>query len=169
MAIVTLTAAPVLAQTYQADVKAAQADFQSFSKTDQAYMRYLNTHAIPDSIPAEAVQAFWLPHLSPAAVLQRQIPQRVGDTRFYRIDLRDLGWTVDAWLQLAKEYPYADGYANPLFIRADWLVWITSDTANSQLYYNLLYAKTGTPRTVASSSTAGAWMLTTPRVLSKPS
>ncbi len=146
IAIVISSAAPVLAQTYQADVRAAQADFQSYAEVDRAYIRYLSTHTIPTDIPAEAVQAFWLPHLSAETILQRQIPQRVGDTKFFRIDLRDLGWTVDAWLKLGKEYPYAGGYENPLFVRVDWLIWITSDTANSTLYYDLLYAETGAPK-----------------------
>lgn len=146
IAILISGAAPVLAQTYQADVQAARADFNSYAEVDQAHIRYLSTHTIPDDIPAEAVQAFWLPHLSPETVLQRQIPQRVGETKFYRIDLRDLGWTVESWLKLGKQYPYAGGYENPLFVRADWLIWITSDTANSTLYYDLLYAKTGAPK-----------------------
>lgn len=73
-----LLLAAAIGQTYEEEAPTMLADFAAMSKTDQYYTRYLSTHTIPQEFNAEAVQAWWLPHLSPNAVLERQVPRRIG-------------------------------------------------------------------------------------------
>ncbi len=145
LGVVLITRSAAYGGDYAADRLVALADFAQHGERERLDIRYLSLHAAPENIEAGAVLAFWIPHLSPLSVLQRQIPQRVGETRYYRIRLSHLGWTLAAWKKLAQEYPYSD-LPNPLFLRGDWLVRITSDTQESTAYYDLLYAKTGVPR-----------------------
>lgn len=136
----TLLAAP----GYDEAKAAVLADYASYSKADQAYIRYLDwTAAKLTDEQIDALHAFWLPHVSRQQIIERHMPlpirakgERCG---MYRIDLRDLKWDLETWYQLAKEYPYAPGNPNPLIVRGDWLMWITGYGTESQLYYHALY------------------------------
>ncbi len=130
---------------YQAAKAAALADYGTFSKIDAPYIRYLDWTTRPElsTSDVEAIHAFWIPHQSRQQILERQIPVPIRvagkPCGMWRIDLRDLKWDLQSWYQLAKEYPYAGGYPNPLIVRGDWLLWITGDGTQSQLHYHLLY------------------------------
>ncbi len=130
---------------YAADVKLANAEFSAMGLTDRVWIRYLSLHAVPEELDAADVLAFWLPHLSAKAVLERQVPIRLGETKLYRIDLRGLGWTSYSWLKVVSRYPYSDSL-NPLIIRGDWLIRETADAQESPAYYDLLYGFTYSKR-----------------------
>ncbi len=138
----TALAAP---PSYQQARAAALADYATFQKPDALYIRYIDWTTQPDftTEQIDALHAFWFPHQSRASVIERQIPVPVridgAASGMWRIDLRDLKWDLQTWYQLAKEYPYAGGNPNPLIVRGDWLLWITSDGELSQLHYHLLY------------------------------
>lgn len=128
-------------QDYAADSKIVWEEQRARPLEEQLHWRYFSTHNVPDELSVEDVLAFWLPHLSQKAVLERQIPVRVGETKMYRIDLRGLGWTIKQWIKLNEENPYTS-LGNPLIIRAEWLIRITADAEESSAYYDLLYGKT---------------------------
>lgn len=117
------------------------ADLKNFSEHDRYYIRYINWQAYPGTIAEiEAIQAFIFPHLSSEIYLEGQIPHEVVPG-IYRIDLREIGWSVESWLKLSRLYRYS-GYRNPniLDVRGDWLIYETADAEKSTLYYDLLYS-----------------------------
>lgn len=123
------------------------ADYAQFGSADAGYIRYIRWDAVELSeAQIDTLHAFWLPHLSRERVLQHQLPVKVVE-RLYRIDLRGLGWDLAAWRKLSLEYPYrCPPHENILHVRGDWLVAITSDTTQSQLYYDLLYGSGKAPK-----------------------
>lgn len=122
-------------------------DYARFDLETAKYIRYIRWDATDLSREQiEAIQALWFPHLSRERVLQYQVPQRVKDG-LYRIDLRGLRWGLDAWYKVSKEYPYRyPPHENVLHVRGDWLVRVTSDASESQLYYDLLYGVGKAPK-----------------------
>jgi hypothetical protein len=145
----SLIAAALLA-VLPADADAARRDVQRFPPEDQAYQRYLSTGHIPERQRAEHVNAlkFAVPSASRETLLDRQVPQRVGTSNVYRVDLRSLGWDYRDLNKVLKDYPYAynDPYQPLLTLRADWLVYELADTTESTAYYDLLYG-VKTPKT----------------------
>lgn len=137
---------------YSAQVEAAKADYAAYG-TDARYL-YLGSVPVESRDRALTALRFWLPHLSRSKPLEHQLPVRISyvnqrgevvPTDMYRIDLELIGWGQKAWIELAKEYPYAD-FVDPLIIRGDWLLFITADAVVSKSYYTLLYADAGTPK-----------------------
>ena len=145
---ILLAAALIAAEPHPDPLRAAMLeDYARFSLDDSKYIRYVRWDATDLSREQiEAIQALWFPHLSRERVLQYQVPVRVVDN-LYRIDLRGLRWDLEAWFKLSKEYPYRyPPHTNILHVRGDWLVRITSDATESQLYYDLLYGVGEAPK-----------------------
>lgn len=144
-ATLAMAVAALTAPSYQDARAAALADYATFQPSDVGYIRYLDWTKRPefDAADVEAIHAFYIPHQSRAGVIERQMPVAIlidgQPCGMWRIDLRDLQWDLDSWYQVAREYPYAPDHPNPLIVRGDWLVWITSDGTLSQLHYHLLY------------------------------
>lgn len=117
----------------------AAAFYSRLPKEEQYYTRFLSFYAVPEESldAARQVTWFWLNSMSrePSIEIPRAVP--LSDKRLYRIDLRDYGWTTGGWgkIQTAQKIFY-DGYT----VRADWLVWYTSDASSSQGYYDLLFS-----------------------------
>ena len=150
--------------TYPQQVDAALADYARFSDSDKPYIRYGTLHSVPEAIKASEVQRFWLPHLSTQQVLERIMPQQITGTQFYRFDLRDLHWTLPAWSHVMESYPYdLSGTGNPLFVRMDWLTWVTSDAQLFSAYYDLLYGEKRFPDGKTRTTTAPVREATTTR------
>lgn len=127
---------------YSRDVEAAIVDYKRGEAAGYEY-RYLDLGQANQQHEQrnELAIKFWLPHLSRELALSGQRPERLPGTSLYRIDLDGLGWSVNTWVKLAKEYPYQPGNANPLIMRADWLCWITADQESNKTtaYYDLLF------------------------------
>lgn len=111
---------------------------------------------------------FWIHSLSSERIIRQPAPVPNSNTLYY-IDLRNYNWTGEAWEKVALLDPYfvkpvvdpkkydslrynATGNA---IIRADWFIIHTSDVTKQidrgikdPLYYELLYAKSGVPKTV---------------------
>lgn len=140
--------------SYEDEVAAAKKDYASRYAAGEN-PRYLDLGKLPREVQPQAAIAikFFTPHLSLGAVLEHQIPENLAGTSLWRIDLDLVGWKRKAWIELAKEYPYTPGtpayWEDPLIIRADWFLAITSDASDSQAYYTLLYAQVGTPKNKA--------------------
>lgn len=139
----TLAALTILAALggYAEEVARAKADY-----AEQVQLggnpRYLYAGVLPPEVrvmATDVAQPFWLPHLSLDTVLEHQIPINLPGTAMWRLDIDSIGWGTKAWRELAKEYPYFDA-PDPLIIRVDWLLAVTSDAQQSQSYYTLLYA-----------------------------
>jgi hypothetical protein len=134
----------VLLAVLPADADAARRDVQRFTPEDAAYQRYLSTGHIPAGQRNAHVAAlqFAVPSASRETLLDRQIPQRVGTSNVYRIDMRDLGWDWRDLNKILERYPYAynDPHRPLLTLRADWLVYELADTTESDAYYRLLYS-----------------------------
>lgn len=124
--------------TYKQELVAMEADYARIAADDKPYTRYLSLHAAPADIEAEQVLRFILPHLSTQQIVERCLPVELPGTRFHRINLRDLVWQ-HGWEAVIKSYPYAP--SDSLIVRADWLIWITSDAELSSAYYDLLYGE----------------------------
>lgn len=140
MSLPLIIAAALIGQTgYDAAVAAAKADYNAAALNGVYTQRYLFTGALPAGKrpAAEVALKFWLPHLSRTRVIEQAIPVRIAQDT-YRIDLDSLGWGRSGWEQLAKEYPYSHAH-DPLVMRGDWLLRITSDAADSEAYFFLLY------------------------------
>lgn len=89
----------------------------------------------------EQVLKYQVPAASRGINVDRQIPQRVGESNAYRIDLSHLQWGHAEYAKVLEKYPYAklDKGNTPLSIRADWLVMQLADTRDSDAYYLFLY------------------------------
>lgn len=119
------------------DKAAAIADYQRYNDPN---FRYVTTGHIPPTKRADAVAAmqFAIPSASKETLLDRQIPQRVGQSDVYRIDLKALGWDQKIFAKVTQRDPY-EGLPNALCVPADWLVYELADTTESTSYYDLLY------------------------------
>lgn len=124
--------------TYAEELEIIRKDYQEYGSS----ARYLYSGKLPlqKRLEAETALKMLLPHLTFNPVLEQQSPYRFMGTWMYRIDIDRLGWGHDGWCQLALEYPY-ETFFDPLVLRTEWLLQITSDASNSQSYYNLLYNK----------------------------
>lgn len=79
-----------------------------------------------------------VPSLSRQPVLERCLPQQVGPT-LWRLNLADLGWSIDNWRLIIARYPYhPQGNRHPLVVRADWMLATITDASQSDAYYRLL-------------------------------
>jgi hypothetical protein len=132
-------------------------DLESAPEVDRRYYRYYsvvnlwNTPDVDDSALAMYRSALgrlvnhlsWRPSVVP--------PRAVGPgSTLLRVDLRDYGWTIPTWNDIAADYPYAvlpNGLAAeaerirslsgaiPPYIRADWF---TANASVAPLYHELL-------------------------------
>lgn len=147
----TIAALLIVAGSYDAEVAIARADYNARYAAGEN-PRYLTTANLTREKRELAVvgMCYGIPHLTLNEVLEHQIPVQLGETSMWRIDLDLLGWGRKAWIELNKENPYIrEHWHDPLIVRADWFLNITSDASDSQAYYTLLYAKTGTPKNKA--------------------
>lgn len=129
---------------------------------DQANPSELKNISLREAM--EPVINFTVHSLSGGTIFKRIV--RISDT-LYCLDIRDYDWTQEALekVSLADPYfkePYIDHdlittlrlEAGNNILRADWFVAHTLDTAKQfdagrePLYYELLYAKTGVPKTL---------------------
>lgn len=120
-----------------ADKAVALGDYQRYNDPN---FRYVTTGHIPQTKRADAIAAmqFAIPSASKETLLDRQIPQRVGQSDVYRIDLKALGWDQNIWAKVTQRDPY-QGLQNALCVRSDWLVYELADTTESTAYYDLLF------------------------------
>ena len=122
-------------------------DLDAVPIADRPYTRYLARWPASDADrpSLEASVPFWVASLSNRRVWKP--PQLVADGELYRIDIRNYGWSHDAWEQTARTNPYfrvssskARGWIDPAaehalrsatgstlaVARADWFVARTS-------------------------------------------
>lgn len=124
------------------EIKHATDDYGKFPKEQRYHTRYLSTYAVPEGHreTLDAVLSFWLNSLSSRPRVRR--PTRISET-MWRIDIRDYGWSGLSYATVSKResYYYTKGAddSGPLIVRADWLVYETSDGSHSDSYYQLLY------------------------------
>lgn len=111
-------------------------------------LRYLSLDAVPNREKWEQVIKYQIPAASRAENIDRQVPQRVGQSNAYRIDLSHLHWDTADFSKVLESYPYAvnDPDYPQLVVRGDWLVWQLADTKNSKAYYTLLYGSKSIPK-----------------------
>ncbi len=141
---------PGVALTAEAETAIAFEDYNKQPEEIRNYVRYLSLRTTPAALPAAKALAFMVPSASREVNLDQQIPQRLFITQqvdgkpllvptdLYRINLLDLAWGYDEWLEVLKTYPY--GYTeNPIVVRGDWLLHELADNTRSQAYYKLLY------------------------------
>lgn len=105
------------------EARAAALDLYALPAADRPYVRYLTTYAVAPEARADAVkvQRFWVNSLSVRKRLA--FPVAVGET-LYRLDLRDYGWTADAWDKLAAKDVY---FRQP---------WVDANSAEVLAYYS---------------------------------
>lgn len=127
-----------------ADKALAKADYDRHTNP---YARYITLSHIPENERPnwEAAMKFAVPSASKETLVDRQVPERLGASHVYRIDLNSLGWDWQAYAKLTARDPY-EGKYNALVIRGDWLVYELADTTESTAYYDLLYSGK-TPKT----------------------
>lgn len=145
-----LTLALLCQPTPDSEAAMAVADYALQPADARPFVRYFTLYAMPRPEPdpafglmrderpdAAAVLAFWANSLSSQRVIRRPQAVRGSDT-LLRIDLRDYGWSPDAWTKVTARDPY---YRTPnaLVARADWFIVETSDGNRSTAYYELLY------------------------------
>jgi hypothetical protein len=121
------------------DAATAKADYQ---RRADPYNRYISFSEVPESKREKVIAAvkFAVPSASRNTLLDRQIPEQVGTSRVYRINLDSLEWDWRVYAKLTQREPYGYEY-NALVIRGDWLLHELSDTTESTAYYDLLYSK----------------------------
>src|SRR5690606_16992381 len=122
------------------ETQQARADRAQWPQAEWGYLYYLSTTAAPAEHRAALARttAFVVASASRAVVIERQLPQQVGDSDLYRIDLRGLEWDWRDWRQVLERYPYAPDRHPPLVVRADWLLVELTDAFASDSYYRLL-------------------------------
>lgn len=138
-------------------------DWQGLPADVQPFTRYLIAQPLSDrlavSLPPTLVRpdttfdvvSFWVNALSSTSTITRPTPVYWPGAAphvypaAYRLDIRDYGWTVEAWEQVVREYPYTGGIGRTvgglLAVRADWFIAETSDATRSTAYYRLLYTR----------------------------
>lgn len=129
-----------------ADVAAATADSQALAADVGYWTRYLTLAALPadyDLPAAYAGLSYWCNSLSSKAFIRP--PRQVGKTLF-AVDLRDYGWSLDAWNALTKFDGYY-GLVGSIILRADFFVHATSITTRFKSYYDFLYGFGKAPKT----------------------
>lgn len=111
-------------------------------------LRYLSLDAVPNREKWEKIIQYQIPAASRAENIDRQVPQRVGQSNAYRIDLAHLHWDTSDFSKVLEKYPFAvnDPDYPQLVVRGDWLVWQLADTKNSNAYYTLLYGSKSIPK-----------------------
>lgn len=121
------------------DLAAASADRAQFQQSDWPYLYYLSTASADRKLQpsVEIALKFVVPSVSKAAIIEHQMPQRVGATNLYRIDLRGLEWSYAQWAAVMRRYPYSSQL--PLIVEGRWLVTQLTDAAESDAQYRLLY------------------------------
>ncbi len=131
------------------ETQQARADRAQWPQAEWGYLYYLSTTAAPAEHRAALARttAFVVASASRAVVIERQLPQQVGDSDLYRIDLRGLEWDWRDWRQVLERYPYAPDRHPPLVVRADWLLVELTDAFASDSYYRLLYGGRNIPKT----------------------
>ncbi len=141
-----LPAAPVRQPV--SDLEALQtiaADLQTQPTTTQPYLRYFtleywgNTKGAPPLVAADTERAALIKMLNVLST-KRQLVQPTAidaDRLIFRVDMRSLGWTTAAWMNLEATDPYfraADLPANlttaaTQTVRADWFVYSIPNSA----------------------------------------
>lgn len=116
---------------------------------NDADLRYLTLDAIAPGRREkwEHVMCYQVAAASRGTQVDKQIPQRVGQSNAWRIDLSHLHWGHAEYAKVLENYPYAPKGSNPLAIRADWLILQLADTRDSNAYYLLLYGEGKEPKT----------------------
>ena len=135
LAVALTIALPAQPVTPQSELAAAISDYNTLQVEDAKYSRYLTLYATERSDTDKTLN-FWVNSLSSKSVLKN--PLKISDT-LYRVDLRDYGWSLEAWGNLVKEDPYYNGAYGGLIVRGDWFIVQTSDGTRSNSYYQLLY------------------------------
>lgn len=131
----------------QTVMQVVEADRAQFPVTDWPHLRWLSTAHLTREQAADCRVALHLMVCSSSLqpIIERSIPVAVTP-EVSRIDLRDLQWAREDWLDVVKDYPYAE-ISDPAIIRADWLVVKLSDAVESDAYYRLLFGGKNIPAT----------------------
>jgi hypothetical protein len=157
-----ITATPNSSPQYEMET-AGRDLVANVSDIDKPYVRYLSYYAVPSLYRdrAEKTLNFWLNSLSREPDITRQVRVGKRDSRLTRIDIRDYRFDPVFWEKLAVKDPFflepwidheIAGYLREvtnanIVLRADWFLFMTSDTTEDTGYYDLLYGK-DTPKTV---------------------
>lgn len=169
----------------QSEVEAANDFLVNIAPDIRPHIRFFSTYNIPEEdtivITSEEINRqetvkvkdgiiktlnFWIHSLSYENIVQN-VRKVDGDNDLWWIDIRDYGWTTEAWEKVSQHEPYFrepwiryQDYeilrvlAGNAIVRADWFIIHTSDVTKQvdrdlpPLYYELLYAKTGVPKTL---------------------
>ena len=127
--------------TVQSEAVEVWRDQEKVAPTDRAFQRYLTVYNLPTDgnrrREARTVSRWWVNSLSMRSRIGR--PVDVAGN-LIRVDLRDYGWSADAWEKLAAQ----DHYVNEYSVSADVLNAIRyySGSANPMLRADFFMAKT---------------------------
>jgi hypothetical protein len=152
-----------------AEMAVALADLAKIPEQERSSMKYFTLYAaahdadLLTKLYQELI--FWCNSLSAESFFSTPMPVE-GSATLFRVDIRDYGWTEEAWEKMAVQDPYtrepwinfqlatdARLESGNILIRADWFIDATSSPVKQLLlkekdilYYTLLYAKWGVPK-----------------------
>jgi hypothetical protein len=148
-AILATTAERATPQSLAA-ARLVNADRERFPRAQWPHLSYLDLSPAvgQERKDLEASIRFMLASTTLEPVVERVLPQKLIGTDMLRIDLRELGWSVEDWRAVVKEYPYS-AIDWPLVVRADWLLveWADLQDSKSGAYMRLLFGGKSPPKT----------------------
>lgn len=167
------------AQTPDSELKAVL-NFLNSQGPDKEFLRFFSTAFVAENETVdldgekltlrqltEPILNFWIHSISAGSTVEKLKRVPNSNSLFY-VDLRNYGWTAEAWEKVAQFDPYfrrpwvekdtLDAVriiAGNALLRADWFIIHTSDTTRQidigvkdPLYYELLYAQKGIPKNI---------------------
>lgn len=119
---------------------AIQEDWQAHNQ-DPA-IRYLSFEGVSNGhlLEWDRTVKFSVVSASRSELIDRHIPERLRNTKVYRINLTELAWDPAQWLKVLEKYPYSSS-KNPLVVNGPWLVTELADLRDSDALYRLLYGR----------------------------
>lgn len=142
-ALIVAFAAAIAGGAETRDGIIASADRAKFPPADWPFLYYASTQRIDSEEGRESAAIafrFVVASLSPSASCQSSTPQPVdGSPTLFRLDLRQLGFSVADWRRIIERDPYKLN-TPPLVARADWLlIQLTDAQENDGLYLPLAF------------------------------
>jgi len=142
---------------------------------DAEYLRYLSYYHVKDAAKRVKTMRFWINqlHLETATSFANEVPG--SDGLLFAIDLRDFGWSKEAFSAVARREPYfvqpavdnatalllrkmigieqdTKSFHAEAIVRADWFFRETMESDRSSSYYDLLFSRFRFPRSPPAGS-----------------
>jgi hypothetical protein len=129
------------------------ADRSRYPHADWPYLRWLTVDHLAGEQAEDCAVALRLMVCSSSLqpIIERCVPAEIAPG-VYRIDLRDLHWSIEDWRKVVASYPYshaktASGIPDPAIVRGDWLLLQLADASKSDAYYRLMFGGDKIPKT----------------------